>query len=240
LLRSAADDLRSGRSGVVSMACAAPHLREFLAPVIAAIRRAHPAVDVRVREYGGGGPGPGPGMRADLLDGTVDLATGVPADEPGLESLAMYNVRLLVAVPDDHPWRDERLIDVERLRDQPLVVAQPGSYSRAAVEAACRRAGFEPTIGFDSPNPLSILALGEAGLGLPILVEDAAPRPIERPWPALAEHGRPITNGMRLGWRAGAATSAAVAAFIELARAEAARRDQDSAQRARLPAELPT
>jgi DNA-binding transcriptional LysR family regulator len=223
-LRTTAEDLRTGRAGVVSIACAAPHLREFLAPVIAALRAAHPRVEVRVREYGGGGPGPGPGMKADLLAGTVDVATGVGPAEAGLETFPIYDVRLLVAVPDDHPWRDDPVIEVRRLRGQPLVVSQQGSFSRAVLVAACARAGFEPTIGFDSPNPLSILALGEAGLGFPVLLDGAAPAPVERPWPALAEGGRVISNTMRLGWRAGATPSAAVSAFIELARAEAARR----------------
>jgi DNA-binding transcriptional LysR family regulator len=223
-LRATAEDLRTGRTGVVSIACAAPHLRQFLAPVITALRAAHPGVEVRVREYGGG-PGPGPGMQADLLNGTVDVATGVGLGEPSVESFPIYDVRLMVAVPDDHPWRDEPLIDVEGLRGQPLVVVQSGSFSRAILVAACARAGFEPTIGFDSPNPLSILALGEAGLGFPVLLDDVAPAPVERPWPALAEGGRAISNTVRLAWRAGGTPSAAVSAFIELGRSEVARRN---------------
>ena len=222
--RATAEDLRTGRAGIVSIACAAPHLREFLAPVIAALRTAHPDVEVRVREYGGGGPGPGPGMKADLVAGTVDIATGVGRDEPGLESLPIYDVRLLVAVPDEHPWRGDATVDVAQLRGQPLVVSQTGSFSRSALEAACARAGFEPTIGFDSPNPLSVLALGEAGLGIPVLLDGAAPAPVERPWPALAERGRVLTYTMRMAWRAGAALSTPVSAFIELARLEANRR----------------
>jgi DNA-binding transcriptional LysR family regulator len=163
-------------------------------------------------------------MKADLVDGTVDVATGVGPGEAGIESFPIYDVRLLVAVPDEHPWRDDPFVEVGRLRGQPLVVAQAGSFSRRALVDACARAGFEPTIGFDSPNPLSILALGEAGLGFPVLLDGAAPAPVERPWPALAEGGRAIRYTMRLGWRAGATPSAAVSAFIELARAEAARR----------------
>jgi DNA-binding transcriptional LysR family regulator len=225
-LRGAADDIRAGRVGVVAIACAAPHLRGFLAPVIAALRAAQPGIDVRVREYGGGGRGPGAGMQADLQEGVADLATGVPANEPRTASIPLYRTRLVVAVPDDHPWRDRTSIGIEELRDRSLVVAQPGSYSRRALETAAARAGFSPVIGFDSPNPLSILALGAAGLGLPVLVEDAISPPSGQPWPALAEAGREIGETIRLGWRSGAPPSAAVAAFIELARDEAARRER--------------
>jgi DNA-binding transcriptional LysR family regulator len=220
-LRGAADDLRAGRTGVVSIACAAPHLREFLAPVIAELRRSNPGVRVEVREYSGGPAGRG--MKGDLVDGVVDIATGMVPDDPAFELIDLYGVRLLLAVPDDHPWRDDGLVDVSRLRGVPLVTAQRDSFSRRTVEAACGRAGFAPTIGFDSPNPLSILALGSAGLGLAVLVEDAVPRP-ERPWPALAENGRAIADVVRLAMRKDAPRSAAVSQFVELARRHAGSR----------------
>lgn len=222
-MRASAEERRTGRTGLVSIACAAPHLREFLAPVIAAFREGHPGIELAVREYGGGGPGPGPGMKQDLLDGTVDLATGIAGAEPGLDTLPIYDVRLVVAVPEAHPWRRRPTVEVERLRGEPVVVAQRGSYSRGALEAACARAGFEAVIALDSPNPLSILAMGEAGLGLPVIVDDAVARPAGPPWPALVEAGHEIGGTVRLAWRTGG-RSAAVSAFIELARAEAARR----------------
>jgi DNA-binding transcriptional LysR family regulator len=222
-LRDDAEALRAGRAGAVAIACAAPQLREFLAPVIAALRSEHPDIEVHVREYGGGGPGPGPGILTDLLDGTVDLAT-LGTGHPRLETMPIYEVRMIVAVPDSHPWRDAATVEITELRDRPLVVAQQGSYSRGAIEAACARAGFNAVIGFDSPNPLSILALGEAGLGIPILVGDAVPHPKRRPWPVLVEGRLPLGGTMRLGWRADAPQAAAVSVFIELARAEAARR----------------
>jgi LysR family cyn operon transcriptional activator len=230
-LRADADALRTGRAGVVAIACGAPHLREFLAPVIAELRRAQPEIEITVREYGGGGPGPGRGMLADLLDGTVDLATGVAAGFAGVETIPLYPVRMLVAVPAGHLWRDASTIDVRELQGQPLVLAQPGSYSRGVIEAACGRAGFTPVVGFESPNPLSILALGEAGLGVPILVEDAVPRPLDRPWPVVTEQGRVLGGTVQLGWRAASRLTPAVTAFIELARAQAARQGETGSGR---------
>jgi len=223
-LRDTAADLRTGRSGAITIACAAPHLREFLAPVIAAMRIDHPDVRIEVVEYGGGAAPAGRGILSDLLQGLADLATGLGPGDDRIESVALYEVGLLLVVPDDDPLRDARLVDVGELRNRPLVTAQVGSYSRGALEAACARSGFAPTIGFDSPNPLSILALGQAGLGLPVLVEDAVAHPLARPWPRLSERGRAILQTMRLGWRAGAPVSTAARAFIELATAEAARR----------------
>jgi DNA-binding transcriptional LysR family regulator len=218
-LEATAADLRSARAGIVAIACAGPHLRRFLAPVIGAFRRTHPAVVIRIREYGGG-PGPGRGIREDLVGGIVDIATGVPpGDETSFEGFPVYQVRLIAAVPNDHPLRGAASVDIERLRDQPLVLSQAGSYSRGALEAACGRAGFEPLVAFDSASPTSIMALGAAGLGLPIFVDDAVPSPAGGPWPVITEGGRPIGAPVRLLWRAEAALSPAVRAFIAVARA---------------------
>jgi DNA-binding transcriptional LysR family regulator len=224
-LERRAEDLRLGRAGHLAIACAAPHLRAFLAPVIAEFRAAHPGVTVEVREYGGGrGRGPGTSARDDLIDGTADVGTGVPPDAPEFDTVPLYDMHLVLAVPDDHPWRDAATIEVAQLRGEPLVLAQAGSFSRGAVEAACARAGFEPLVAIDSPNPLSIQALGAAGLGLPVLVDDALPEPADRPWPRLAERGRIHATTIRLGWRNGSPISPLTAAFIDLARRHATAR----------------
>ena len=217
-LEATAADLRSARAGIVAIACAGPHLRRFLAPVMGAFRQAHPDVVIRIREYGGG-PGPGRGIREDLVGGIVDLATGTPpGPDPNFEGFPVYEVRLIAPVPDDHPLRMARSIEVEDLRGRPLVLSQVGSFSRGALEAACRRAGFEPTVAFDSASPTSTMALGAAGLGLPIFVDDAVPQPAADPWPLITEGGQPISSPVSLLWRADATLSPAVRAFVDVAR----------------------
>jgi DNA-binding transcriptional LysR family regulator len=218
-LDATAADLRSARAGIVAIACAGPHLRRFLAPLIGAFRRSHPDVVIRIREYGGGSA-PGRGIGEDLAGGIVDLASGVaPGGDTRFEGFPVYQVRLIVAVPDDHPLRGAASIDIERLRGEPLVLSQVGSYSRGALEAACRRAGFEPLVAFDSSSPTSIMALGAAGLGLPVFVDDAVPPPAGEPWPVITEGGRPIGDPVRLLWRADATLSPAIRAFVDAARA---------------------
>ncbi|MBI2776512.1 MAG: LysR family transcriptional regulator [Chloroflexi bacterium] len=217
-LDATAADLRSARAGIVAIACAGPHLRRFLAPVIGAFRQAHPDVVIRIREYGSG-PGPGQGIREDLVGGIVDLATGTPpGPDPNFEGFPIYEVRIIAPVPDDDPLRTAASIEVEDLRDRPLVLSQVGSYSRSVLEAACRRAGFEPRVAFDSASPTSTMALGAAGLGLPIFVDDAMPPPAGEPWPVIAEDGRPIGSPVSLLWRADATLSPAVRAFVDVAR----------------------
>ena len=215
-LELSAADLRSARAGTLAIACASPHLRRFLAGVIGAFRRSHPGVGFAIREYGGGST-PGRSIPDDRLGGIVALATGpAPRDDPRFDGFAVYRVHLVAAVGDDHPWRDVPTVEVSRLRGEPLVASQAGAYSRGALESACRRAGFEPSIAFDSASPLSVLALGEAGLGIAITIDDAVDQPADRPWPRLVERGRPIADTVGLHWRAGATLSPTARAFVEL------------------------
>lgn len=218
-----AEELRSAQGGTLAIACAAPHVREFLARVIADFRTEHPSVRLEVREYPGG-PGPGRGMREDLLSGLVDLATGAPRGQPGVDSIALYVSRVVLAVPDDHPWRSEPAVEAARLRGIPLVSTLPGAFSRTELDRAAREAGFEPTIALESASPLTLHALGRAGVGIPILVEDALDHPTAPPWPALADGHGPIQHEIRLGWRSGAALRGPAARFVAFAQVEAARR----------------
>ncbi len=213
-----AADLRSVRAGVVGIACASPHLQRFLATTIGAFREAHPGVSLVIREYSGA-TSPGRGIREDLLDGVVDVATMVGTrGDPEVEGFPIYEVRIVVAVPDDHEWRDRPTIEVRTLRGSPLIVSQRGTYSRNVIEAACRRAGFEPNVAFTVNSPLSEVALGRAGLGVPLVVDDAVSPEAERPWPRLVEHGRSISETVSLVWRAHAKLSPSVRAFVQFAR----------------------
>jgi DNA-binding transcriptional LysR family regulator len=213
-----AADLRSVRAGVVGIACAAPHLQRFLAGRIGAFRRVHPGVSLVIREYSGA-TSPGRGILEDLLDGVVDVATLIGTrNVPEVEGFPLYEVRLVVAVSDSHEWRHIGTVDIAMLRDQPLIVSQRGAYSRGAIEAACQRAGFDPTIAFTVASPASQVALGRARLGVPVVVDDAVAPDRGGPWPTLVERGKPIGETVSLVWRAGAKLPPSVRTFIEFAR----------------------
>jgi DNA-binding transcriptional LysR family regulator len=217
-----ARDIAAGRAGTVAVACAFSHVRAKLAAVIGELRRRHPGIRVEIREYGGG-VGPGRGIEQDLLEGLVDLAVGtLPGGDRRFEGVPLYDVHLRLPVPDDHPWRTRVRVDVQRLREVPLITARPGSFSRRVLEDACARAGFAPTIAFETPYPSSIIALGAAGLGVPVIVDDSEPPPAGRPWPSLGEGRRAIGATVSLGWRAAVPPSPAVRRFIEVAREVAA------------------
>jgi DNA-binding transcriptional LysR family regulator len=72
-------------------------------------------------------------------------------------------------------------VAVADLRDHRLILAEPGSPLRAAVEAACDEAGFGPVPLFEVSDPWAVRFLTGAGLGVSVV-----PRSwIELPGPPL-------------------------------------------------------
>ncbi|MFV2100770.1 LysR family transcriptional regulator [Micromonospora sp. LOL_024] len=147
---------------------ATPSLATSLAPpVLRRFRDAHPAVDLRVEEGGS------QDLVRHLLRGDLDLALVImPARgaDPGLRAEKILTESLVVAsvdpVPSASAGGDLRITD---LRDQPLVMFREGYDLRDATLAACREAGFEPTLSVNGGEMDAVLSFVEAGLGIAVV-----------------------------------------------------------------------
>lgn len=73
----------------------------------------------------------------------------------------------LAVPPEGEPWSEvDRIVDAAGL---PWVMEPPGSISRQWAEQACREAGFEPDVRFESDDLEAHIALVEAGNAVAIL-----------------------------------------------------------------------
>jgi DNA-binding transcriptional LysR family regulator len=209
----------AGTVRVAAFQTAALHL---VAPAMAAVAAAHPAVRVEVAE-------------AELEEaltalrvGAVDLLVG---DEyagqprprpPGVrrEHLLTEEVRLIL--PAGHPLARRRRVALSALRDAPWAAAQPGTGHREMNVRACRvLGGFDPDLRHRSNDLLILLELvrsaGAVAL-LPDLVRaDADPSVAVRP---LAEGS--LTRELFLLSRGAGRARPALAAVREALAAQAA------------------
>lgn len=202
----------AGRSGLVVVACAPPHVPRFLAAVVARFRRDHPDVGVELREHP-----PISGWPLDeLLPGTADLAVAAPVK--GYLGFPVYTARVSVPVPRGHRWYGRAQVAVEELDGEPLLAASHPNLSRTLLDQACALAGFEPTIALESPSPSTLLALGRAGVGVPVFADDAAAMVGDPAAPVLSGRDGPLTAPVWLQWRPEVAMTPALEAFIGTAR----------------------
>jgi DNA-binding transcriptional LysR family regulator len=143
-----------------------------LAPLIGAMRREHPGVDVVVREAG---------STAELVtmvrEGAAELgATDLTTVGPDLVAVPLSEQEILVAFP---PGTESPPRSLRRLASVPLVVGPAGTSTRDLVEAAFRTAGLVPTVAVESGTreaivPMLLEGAGAAFLHAPAAAEAAA------------------------------------------------------------------
>ncbi|MCA8976181.1 MAG: LysR family transcriptional regulator [Planctomycetes bacterium] len=76
-------------------------------------------------------------IRARVVAGDLELGVvGSHGTEPHLQHEALWRDELVIAVPAGHRWQRHRAIRVAELVDEPFVLREQGSGTRAAIERA--------------------------------------------------------------------------------------------------------
>ncbi|HLI55267.1 MAG TPA: LysR substrate-binding domain-containing protein, partial [Acidimicrobiales bacterium] len=121
---------------------ATPSLTTNLLPeVLASFHAAHPGLELVLHEAGS----------QDLVDrlekGEMDLAVVIlPVDRPTVSAVELLEEELVLAVDRNHPLVSRSSIRVADLEQVPLVMFKDGYDLRDATLAACRQAGFAPSM----------------------------------------------------------------------------------------------
>ena len=109
----------------------------YLLPrLVAILRRTVPAMQLYLQESF-------THRLAELLkQGEVDvIIVALPFDEPGCETLAVYDEPFVVAMPAGHAWEKRRQISAEELKKESLLLLGEGHCLRDQVLEFCRPAG---------------------------------------------------------------------------------------------------
>lgn len=113
--------------------------------------------------------------------GDIDLAIvfdypAVPSvADPDVESTLLLTESMYVALPAGHPLAGADGVRLRDLADEPWLCGVCPSSCGDAVKQACRDAGFEPRIGFESDDYHVLQGYVAAGLGVTLLPELALP-----------------------------------------------------------------
>lgn len=194
-LEAAAADLDRARGevrGPLRLATVPSAAATIVSPAMAALRADHPDLDLTVIDEE-------PHRSLEHLDrGDVDLAVVDLYDVAPLalgtelDVAELLDEPLLAVVPADHPLAArpaDRAVPLVELADADWIVAPPEVSCGAAVRAACRAAGFEPRVRWQTDDLLLHLHHVGAGHGVALLprlavrldVAAVAARPVSRP-----------------------------------------------------------
>jgi len=136
-----------------------------LAPLLVRFSRTHPGVDVRITI------GNTDTIVAAVRDGTLALALieGLAGGDD-LETIAYARDELvLVASAADRRFARRRPLPAAALDGERFIMREPGSGTRALVDAALQRAGVVPHRVLELPSGEAIARAVESGLGVAII-----------------------------------------------------------------------
>jgi DNA-binding transcriptional LysR family regulator len=191
----------------------------LVVPAVAELSLRHPELTCAVREHE---PEDGiPLLRSGELDVLVSehYEEVEPAPAGGLESTLLLTEPLLLVLPGNHDAGDP--VELETLADAPWIAGLGGTQFAAALEQACRSAGFSAKVVHRADDALLIEALVGSGLGIALLPKLACPGSAAVRYAELAAPTPPRRHVSALV-RGGAARRPALRAVLDALRAVAA------------------
>jgi LysR family nitrogen assimilation transcriptional regulator len=159
--------LRRGDTGVLKVAASPQHIESVFSQFLPRYERQFPNVQVTVSE------GSGREMLEMLERGEIHLAQNllhdVQVDTQRFAIQPLEPVELLAACHLNLKLSNRSTIEVGQIATHPLLLLDRGFGFRRAFDAACRLAGVQPNVRFESRVPHTLLALAEAGRGVAII-----------------------------------------------------------------------
>ncbi|MEU9373020.1 LysR family transcriptional regulator [Streptomyces sp. NPDC048255] len=210
----------AGDAGEVRIGAFSTAVPALVVPAVAALRRSHPRVEVRVRETEAA-------ESYELLSaGAVDLALSLAAHAPTARDPRFTRITLLedpldVALPPGHPLAGARGLRLADLSGDPWIYGGSGPWSEIA-RGACEQAGFVPEQAHSASGWTAILAMVEAGMGVALVPRMVSSRASGVAVRVLA-HDRP-TRHVIAAVRRGAESAPALSHVLTALRAVAADR----------------
>ncbi len=124
-------------SGVLTVGASTIPGEYVLPPLIGRFREKFPQVTLALQI------GDTRGIVEAVLEGRVELGVvGARPEQRTLRAVELMPDELVVVVPPGHPWFGRRLVTLEELTPEPLIVRESGSGSRQALETALDEAGL--------------------------------------------------------------------------------------------------
>jgi DNA-binding transcriptional LysR family regulator len=179
--------------------------------LLAGFTASFPHVEIGVRE------GTARRMLDMLRDGSLDLTFALEVEAPaGVDRLELSSEELTAVTSLDHRLAGRRPLRLSSLGDYPLIAFEPGSSTRALLDAALADAGVAPRVAVEATDLTLIRSLAARGLGVAVLPRSF----VELPGPNVSF--RPLSPALRmrvaLWWPSARSLSPAARTFVEFAR----------------------
>lgn len=162
--------------GTVRIAFPISMAAHVLPTAIFAFRQRYPEAKFQMRQ----------GLYQDLIDGVISgdfnlaLIAPVPEEETRIQGKVLFTENIVALLPAQHPLANRPALQLQELKDVPMVTLPEGTIFRKLVLRACLKLGFAPVIAFEGDDIDALKGLVSAGLGCALMPEvtlmDSLPR----------------------------------------------------------------
>ena len=203
-----------------SLRIAAATTEKYIVPrLLAEFVRRHPEIEASVQVL------PSEALLTRLADGADDLYfLSLPSGRDGIAMQPVLPNPFVVLARSDHPLAGARSTPFARFAQEPLIVREPGSGTRAVTNRVFAARGLEPAIRMELGCNDAIKEAVLAGLGVAVLARysigfDLDPRALA----VLDVEGFPIESDWHIAHPAGKHLSPIARAFMAMVQEEAQR-----------------
>ena len=184
----------------------------FLPPLIATLNERHPGIRITLQV------GNREAVLNSLANNVTDLViTGQPPDTSELNAQPFMDNPLVVIASPSHPLASLKQVSMHQLAKETLVVREPGSGTRAALERHFADFSMTLSVGSELNSNEAIKQAVQARLGLAVVSAQTIELELEtRRLVTLAVEGFPIVRRWYLVQRSDRRLSAAALAFRDL------------------------
>jgi DNA-binding transcriptional LysR family regulator len=162
-----AQQLRQAESGILKVAVTPQTLEGVFSTFLHRYAKRRPNVKISLTEAVGSN------LVALVERGevhiTICMMRSIENDNHPFESFPLPPIEFLAASDTSLQLGTGRKVDIIKLATYPLLLLDSSFGIRKTFDAACRLAGFKPSIAIESRSPQALLALAEAGHGVAII-----------------------------------------------------------------------
>jgi DNA-binding transcriptional LysR family regulator len=191
--------LRGGDTGVLKIACSPQLIESVVARFLNHYAEPYPCVQVKLLEAIGWSDIRGMLERGEIHLGQ-NLLHAVPPSDQRFAAHTFCHVDLLAACHPSLQLGKNNAIRIEDLAPHQLLLLDRVFVFRKNFDAACRLAGIEPNIAFESRAPHSLLAMAENGHGVAIIPSALRTEPYRLRLVRVTYRGKPLREPLAMFW----------------------------------------
>jgi len=162
-LQMQVDELNGLKSGIIRIGTFSSVATHWLPNIIKAFQEDYPNIDYELLL------GDYMEIESWISEGRVDCGFVRLPTLPEFETIFLEQDKLLVVLPEQHPFADFEKFPVQALCDYPFMLLEKGA--KAEVSEIFMRCGISPKVHFTTWDDYAIMSMIESKLGISILPE---------------------------------------------------------------------